>query len=243
MKLVILLERLQKEKKLEDEKDYLLYAIAHDLGTPISIIQSSAELLALGSDSNRSITRIITNTQKLDRLIVDLLDSARLKSGSRLQLNLEPNNLCEVVKNAVEDLQAVHGDIFCIDLKEHDYDDFQGLWDRQSIRRLVFNLADNAIKYGDTSNKVKIYLQLEGDYIKLSLNNKGAPIEAHRLEKLKEMFEGKTVIKKNLGTQKGWGIGLLIVRGIVNAYNGSIDIASDENDGTTFCIDLPNKKN
>lgn len=227
--------------RIEEEREYLLYSIAHDLRSPLSVIQSAAEAaleMPLSvEEKSKSLESILKNVGKLDGMIVDLLDSAKVKAGAILQLNKTKSNVYDIVDNVAKELQIRHGARFSIELHPEKYEYYNGMWDVMSLRRLTHNLVGNALKYGDKRSPVKIDLNGEVDEVVLLVNNKGDPIPPAKLKALKNMMEGKR--RGPISSEKGWGIGLLIVKGLVDAYQGEVNVSSSQEEGTTFCISLP----
>lgn len=226
-------------KNLEQDKEYLLYTIAHDLRGPIGVIQAAMQILERNPPQVNEMYELIhKNIKKMDHLIIELLDSAKITSGSPLKLNLEKCNFYYLIQTIVNELQAISGNRFWVELVPDSYDLYVGMWDPMSIKRMLYNLGENAVKYGDVNALIKITVQRNLQDILISINNKGNPIPPEKLSHLNDFFQGRVHLKSHLRTEKGWGIGLIIVRGVVDAYGGSVNVDSSKEIGTTFTIRL-----
>jgi signal transduction histidine kinase len=105
------------------------------------------------------------------------------------------------------------------------------------MRRILENLCNNAIKYGDTTSRVTVSLRQEGDEAELAVHNWGNPIPASEQESLFQYFT-RTKSAEASG-KRGWGIGLTLVKGVAEAHGGSVQVESSQEKGTTFRVRLP----
>lgn len=226
--------------QLEHERDLrekFVAALTHDLRTPLAAAKMGAELLALETPDPvllKDITgRIVANMDRADHMIRDLLDATRIKAGERLPLTLEECGLNEIANAALADLASVHGDRFILQVDR----DVSGLWDRDSLRRMIDNLVGNAVKYGTPSTPITLRIRDRGDSVDVSVHNFGNPIPAEDQGSLFQLF--KRSKSATQGGQKGWGIGLTLVQGLVEAHGGSSSVSSSADEGTVFNISLP----
>jgi len=120
-----------------------------------------------------------------------------------------------VVVDTLENLATVHGERFSLQGEER----LQGNWDAQAFRRLLENLCNNAIKYGDPTGRVTVTLKDGGDQAELAVHNGGTPISPEDQTRLFEHF-ARTKSAEASG-KKGWGIGLTLVKGVAEAHGGS----------------------
>ncbi|RYZ69310.1 MAG: ATP-binding protein, partial [Proteobacteria bacterium] len=109
--------------------------------------------------------------------------------------------------------------------------------DPQAFRRVCENLVQNAAKYGDLSLPITLSLNVEANQAILKVKNFGNPISDEKLHHLFEPFtRGDQAVSTN---QPGWGLGLTVVRGLVDAHNGSVQVTSSQEAGTSFVLRFP----
>jgi signal transduction histidine kinase len=113
----------------------------------------------------------------------------------------------------------------------------KGRWDPHGLRRVFDNLLSNAIKYGERGGPISVVIRRVDARILVGVHNRGTIIPAEEQAKLFQPFH-RTQEAKATG-QRGWGLGLTLVRGIVEAHGGIVKVESYPKEGTTFTIDLP----
>ncbi|MBC7370804.1 MAG: GAF domain-containing sensor histidine kinase [Bdellovibrionaceae bacterium] len=211
--------------------------MSHDLRTPLSAARMAAQLIQLDQGSNLEIQdladRIITNVSRADQMIRDLLDANRIRSGERLPLLLEACNMGDLLKETLKELTEVHGDRFVMDVQNS----VKGYWDSGAIRRVVENLCNNAIKYGNISTKVTVKLHSDDVNFYLDIQNWGDPISAE--DQLSLFQQYRRVSSSDVQAKKSWGIGLTLVRGVAEAHGGTVRLLSNVETGTIFCVVIP----
>lgn len=236
-------EQKEAQKRLEDERELrerFVAALTHDLRTPLTAAKMSAQMLERGiSDPaklQKTAGRIADHMDRADEMIRDLLDAGRIKSGEKIALNLSECNLNALTGEVIEDLSIVHGNRFTVRAASSP---IRGYWDYSAIRRVLENLLGNAIKYGFSSAPVTIELGqgADADAVQISVHNEGDPIPESLHADLFEPYRRSDLAQS--GSQKGWGIGLTLVRGFVDAHQGRIYVKSRAGEGTTFFVELP----
>lgn len=231
-------KQIMKSLEIErDLRDRFVSALTHDLRTPLTAAKISAQLLARklsqNPDSQKFAIRISDNIDRADTMIRDLLDANMVKAGEKLPVKMAHNNLDHIVSDVLEDLSTLHGDRFIY----HKEGSFDGYWDSEGMRRITENLLNNAIKYGSSLSPITITLREADGRAILSVHNMGSYIPPEERSVLFEQFKRADEAKK--GEQRGWGIGLSLVKGLVEAHHGSIKVESDQRRGTTFIVDVP----
>ena len=228
---------LEREKTM---REHFVFALTHDLRTPLTAAKLCAQLVARdGRDPivlTRVSERIIRNIDRMDRMILDLLDANRIKAGQQVALKLNECNLKSVAETILNEALNVHGDRFVLDCKY----DVYGFWDQSGLRRVIENLIQNAVKYGDPKTKVSLKIKDRKDIVEISIQNWGNPIDPEDLKNIFQQFK-RTAAAEN-GRQKGWGLGLTLVKGIIEAHGGDVQVESTAEAGTTFIIGLPRKR-
>ncbi|MBA2404707.1 MAG: PAS domain-containing sensor histidine kinase [Bdellovibrionales bacterium] len=230
------IQELQREREIREK---FVSTLSHDLMTPLSIAKMSAQMLArknTDSQFTQKFKGIVDNIDRAEGMIRNLLDANRIKAGQKLTLDIKPCDLCDIIEAALKDLESLHGNrlVFTGD------QEIIGQWDCQALRRVIENLVTNAVKYGSDSSPVKVGIRRLGhDEIEISVHNEGNPIS---VEDQKTIFEfNKRAPSAAVSITTGWGLGLTLVRGLVEAHGGKISLKSSEAEGTTFFICLPLK--
>lgn len=215
----------------------LICSLTHDIRSPLTAARLSAQLIRkdLIEESKilNLIGRVITNIDRADQLIQSLLEINFVNSGQRLKLNIGYTELTSSIKESLIDLQMLHGERFALVIPEN----LNGYWSAPDIRRILENLITNAVKYGAQDTPITITLRDLGSEIQLSVHNRGNPIPPDQQALLFEPFQ-RLQCTDHLG-QKGWGLGLAIVREITEAHHGKIQLESTAELGTTFVVTLP----
>jgi signal transduction histidine kinase len=223
---------------LNSKEPIQLYSVlAHDLRTPLSAIKNYAELISFvpeqKSTSPALAKRIVTLVNRMDSMIANLLDTNRIQAGENFSFVLEPCELDQLITSTCDELSILYGNCFVTQLQKG----IQGKWSKDGIRRCLENLCSNAFKYGDPGAPITIHLSRSENWIEISVHNFGAPIPPDELPHLFQAYYRSTMaIQQRKG---GWGIGLTLVRGLVEAMGGSVHVQSSERKGTTFTLFLP----
>ncbi|MFL5278882.1 MAG: ATP-binding protein [Myxococcales bacterium] len=226
--------------RLRIEAEYrerFVQMLTHDLRSPLSTVKASAGLIARFVDQpekvGTSARRIVQAVDRCDRMISDLLDAARLDAGEQIQIHVEDCDLKRIVADASDEMSTRHGDRFHVET----HGETNGRWDPEGLRRVVENLLTNAIKYADRATPVSIAIRRIDQRILVTVHNQGTIIPAEEQAKLFKPFHRTQEAKA--GGERGWGLGLTVVRGIVEAHGGIVKVESYPKEGTTFTIDLP----
>jgi signal transduction histidine kinase len=227
-------EQMRSEEELREQ---FVVALAHDLRNPLTAARAGAQILMRNGDNAdvraRVLARLNSSIDYCERMIRDMLDASQMRAGRPLKLELSEFDLCELVQETVVDLTTIHGARFVLICESQQ----TGVWSRPNLRRVLDNLLDNAVKYGWRQSPIKVTVRGEGDTVVIEIHNFGDPIPQHLREQIFKPFY--TLARKDGVQQQGWGLGLPLVRGIVEAHGGRVDLRSFETEGTTFSIRLP----
>ena len=220
---------------LKGVKERFANTLAHDLRNPLTSTKISAELvlrkLAPDDSSVSKMKLIINNMDRLDQMIMGLLDASRLEAGQNMPVAITYCDLDGIIRQVIDELSLSYPDYF----KVQTIGESRGYWDENGLRRIVENLVTNAIKHGDENKPITISLTEGDSYTELSVHNFGKVIPAEDVPILFEPYRRL----KSAEDKVGWGLGLTMVKGMVDAHKGSIIVDSDKNKGTTFRIKLP----
>lgn len=233
-------ELQQQHDKLEKTHAFeqLLIGIAsHDLRNPLAVILLNTTLLLrvkeMSERETRFINRIHTSAQGAIRLVGDLLDFTKTRLTGGIQIRREPVDLRDVVRRAIVD---VHGAFPGGDIRLDSADEARGEWDPERLAQVVSNLLSNAVKYSPEGSPVQITIRADSGSATVSIQNMGVVIPSEKLSNLFEPFERANV---QSGADRSIGLGLYIVKQIVESHGGRIVVTSTEADGTTFTVHLP----
>jgi signal transduction histidine kinase len=211
--------------------------VSHDLRTPLTRLRASAEMALAGDpDPGRYREALADCLEEADRVLVmlnTLMDISEAESGA-MPLRREPVALADVVSRAVElyrDVAEAKG----ITLTARVAAEAMVSADRIRLEQVAANLLDNAVKYTPRGGQVIVEIDREGDRALLRVRDTGAGIPADEQARIWErLFRGDTS-----RTERGLGLGLSLVKAIVEAHRGSVAVASAPGRGSTFLVALP----
>jgi PAS domain S-box-containing protein len=233
------LRDITDRKKLQQDREQFINTLSHDLRNPLAAAKANADILMLFpnriEDRGKRVQKVISNILRADRMIQDLLDAARLRTGRKYDVSFEDCNFGENLCGLSEELSTQFGDRirFTVD------GDFHGSWTVEALRRAIENLVGNATKYGSTDSPITISLTRTGDIATIAVHNEGDPISFEDQKGLFDPFQ-RTKMAEGKG-KRGWGLGLTIVRGVAEALNGRVEVRSAPAIGTTFSIIFPGR--
>jgi PAS domain S-box-containing protein len=231
VRLIGTVQDISERKEAEREREIFLGALGHDLRAPLTTIMIHSVLLQRrgGPASAEPVGRIMASTKRMTRMIDDLVDFARSRTG-RLLLERAPVDLAELCREVLYEVGLPHP-TRKIELSH--LGDTRGEWDADRIAQVVQNLADNAIAHGDPASAIEVSAVDLGDAVRISVKNRGEPIRPELRAHLFDPFQrGKT--------GRGTGLGLYIAKEIVSAHGGTIDYTSDAGE-TVFYTELPRR--
>ena len=232
-----LVEARDAAEKASREREEMLAIVAHDLRNPLNVVMIARGLLAEteGSAERRDqlLGLIRRSTQRMNRLIEDLLEVVRQESG-KMTLVLEEESAASILEQAVEMCQAgamEHN----ISLEAHEVPaDLAVIADDERIMQVMSNLVGNALKFVPSGGSVVLECQRKGNEAVFAVIDSGPGIAVEDLDRLFEKFW-----QRGRGDNRGVGLGLAIARGIVEAHGGRIWAESTVGSGSTFYFTLP----
>ena len=223
-------------------KDDFLATLSHELRTPLNAIVGWSQLLKQRVEGGNpevvaGVHAIERNARVQAQLIADLLDVSRIASG-KLQLDRQWFDPAEGIAAAIETVRAAataRGIVIRVDVESHGE---TILWDSSRFQQVVWNLIDNAVKFSPDDGEVRVRLCLTDTDVELSVRDQGRGISEEFLPYVFEPFR-----QEFAGTKRGHGglgLGLAIVRQLVEAHDGQIKVQSPgEQQGSTFTVRLP----
>jgi len=212
--------------------------LTHDLRTPLAVARMNAQITlkrgGLAEPAIAAQNNILVSLNRLDSMIQNLLDGSRIRGGERLWLQFTNCDLAVVIREVVQEMRMVYGPrIVAVSEGE-----LHGNWGADGLKRAVENLIVNAVKYGADETPITISWNSSIETIEVTVHNEGAEIPDHEIPRLFQKFRRATS-SEEAGTRPGWGLGLTLVKGVVDAHNGKIDVASAEGIGTSFTLEIP----
>ena len=220
-------------------RERLIGIVSHDLRNPVSVIKMAATTLRRWEQLepravDQIVTRIHTSANRVSAMIHDLLDFTQARLGGSIPLGRKPGDLHTIVRQVVEELEVAHPDrIF--DLQHEG--DAQGSWDADRMAQVVGNLLSNAVTYSPENSVVRVSTRNEDGAVVLVIRNEGLPIPAELLPKLFEPMQRASAELNN--ANRSVGLGLYIVKHVVEAHGGSVGVRSELGMGTELRVRLP----
>jgi signal transduction histidine kinase len=229
----------QVERAGQAQRDFLAN-VSHDLKTPLTSIQGFSQAMIDGAIRDprafREAAEVINSeAQRMARLVADVVDLARLQSGSSL-VDRRPVDLAALLQRTVAGLQP-QADARQVALHLATGPLPLALVDADRLHRALVNLLDNALRYTPAGGHVTLRAETIGEMIRIHVVDTGAGIPA---EDLPRVFERFYQVDKSRATRgQGSGLGLAIVREVVAAHGGAVSVQSAPGQGADFTISLP----
>lgn len=236
------------QRELEQMKDDFVSYVAHELRSPLTAINGYAFLLRSGSARSRAAQReemiaaIEAQCGRLDRMVSDLLEVSRLEPGREMQLERAEIDLVALCEHVLQDQRAAVAGLGLFSLEMHC--DRQALLmeaDAERLEQVLINLFSNAIKYSPDGGRVTLTLyesaESASEEVVLRVTDTGIGMTRQQLAQLFQKYY-RTPEARARGIQ-GTGLGLHLVKHIVEAHGGRIEVSSEPGCGTSFTITLP----
>ena len=218
--------------------------LAHDLRSPLAAIATAAELIRSragnpGGDSPadphnaKALGRISTSSERMARMIEQLLDFTRLRVGSGLSLDTKPAELAPLVRQVAGEVADGSPSVTVM---VEDVGDTGGTWDPDRLSQMLANLIGNAAQHGRPADGVRVLVDgMDTAVVRVRVHNMGAiPSEL-----LPTLFDPLSAGERRRDRVRGLGLGLFIAKEIVAAHGGQLSVRSNDADGTTFTVSLP----
>jgi len=233
----------ERLKQLDAMKSEFVSSVSHELRTPLTAIKGSVDNMldgltgALNEKQVRYLTRIKSNTDRLSRLINDLLDLSAIEAG-KIELKLSRVALGPLARDVAETLRPVAADK-SIHLDVAPADAAVTAWaDRDKVVQVFMNLIGNALKFTPAEGRVTVAVERDGDgWAKVSIADTGPGIAAEEAQKIFDKFY--QVAAAGRQKARGTGLGLSISKSLVEMHGGKIWMESCPGRGSTFSFTLP----
>jgi signal transduction histidine kinase len=226
-----LAEREQSARDQVQARDEFLTVASHELNTALTSLQLTLDALRarhlLPEGAGKSFGTLDRQAKRVTQLVSNLLDLSRVQTG-RMELAREQFDLAELAREVCE--RHSEGGML-IDLRTTGA--VWGSWDRSRLDQVLTNLLSNATKFGG-GRRIEVDVERVRDRARVRVRDRGIGIAPERLPRIFERFE-----RAVSSAYSGLGLGLYIVRAIVEAHEGTVSAESVLGEGTTFTVDLP----
>jgi signal transduction histidine kinase len=218
--------------------EMFIAVLGHDLRNPLNAMMLSAHGIHRISPDEKvkqAATRIVSSGGRMSRMIEDLLDLARGRLAGGIQIVREPVDLAAVVGRVVRESQSAKPGR-AIEVRQQGH--FSGEWDAGRLSQVASNLISNALQYGEASEPVIVELDgTRADSVELVVSNAGN-IPPDVLPEIFDPFRGRSEPGRR---SEGLGLGLYIVKQLVQAHEGRVDVTSNPGERTRFTVRLPRR--
>jgi signal transduction histidine kinase len=228
-------------EQVNRSRDIFLAILGHDLRAPLQAVSMSTELLmrktTLQGDALACAINIKRGARHMAVMVSDLLELVRSRLGKSLPIQPSPMDFADTAHAAIA--EACAGNPEC-DPALTVHGDTHGVWDAGRLSQMLQNLIGNALQHGASKREVTLTLTGESDAVRLEVHNFGTPIPE---EAIGTIFDPLVRSSEEEPGQPSTslGLGLFIVKEVVNAHRGSIEVSSNETDGTLFTVRLPRR--
>jgi heavy metal sensor kinase len=212
---------------------------SHELQTPLTVLKGEIEVALRNPRTPEEYQRILKSAleeiDRVARLVEGLLLLARAEAGV-LRMDLQPADLAQLVEDVYAQVKVL-AETRNISLFLGRMEPLSIQGDYERLRRVLLNLADNAIKYTPPGGRVTISLQREGEWAFLQVTDTGIGLSPEDRERIFQRFYRSAEARSR--SEGGAGLGLCIARSIVEAHGGKIQVKSSPGLGSTFAVLLP----
>ncbi|PKA69601.1 phospho-acceptor domain-containing protein [Pseudomonas baetica] len=226
-------------EQVDRSRDIFLAILGHDLRAPLQAVSLSSEMLLrkskLEGDALTCAVNIKQSTRHMAAMVGDLLELVRSRLGKSLPIEPAPMDLADAARAAIA--EACAGNPECDPTLKIE-GDTRGTWDAGRLDQLLQNLIGNALQHGSDLRELIVTLRGDADTVQLSVHNYGTPIPVEAIGTIFDPLVRSA--NETLGQPStSLGLGLFIVKEVVNAHGGTINVSSSEADGTLFSVVLP----
>ncbi len=222
-------------KKRDDIKNEFISMVSHELRTPLTAIKGWATTMADDVEDkevvNDGLSIIIKESERLSRMVEELLDFSRFTSG-KVELNMELTDMDELIDYVAKHMSTradneniefvvTHGNLPCIIL------------DKDKIKQVIINLLANAFKFTPNGGRVELIAAEQKNFLVITVIDTGVGIAKEELSRVKERFY------KGKSSKSQTGLGLSICDEIIKLHGGSLELESEINEGTRAVVALP----
>jgi len=238
--LVLAFRSVKKEVQLAQNKADFVSNVSHEIRTPLALISMFAETLEMGrltSEAKKQeyYTIISKETHRLAGIVNKILNFSQTEAGKKT-LHIESVNLTAEIQHILKTYDF-HLKNKGFEYQVEDNPDLQVMADKEALIEMIINLIDNAIKYSSTTKRIEIKVGTEGEFGWIAIKDYGIGIskadQKHVFDKFYRVPSG------NLARSQGTGLGLSLVKQLIEQQKGKISVTSDLGGGSTFTLYFP----
>lgn len=227
------------QSSLQEMRQKLMSVLVHDVRNPISAANLAAGMLDRNHQPelfDKVKKMLQTSLKRALKLMEGFLESTNISAGEGLTLHFAEKDLLQYIKSVHSEASAIYSNKVVLESPDAP---ILGVFDTAMIRRVLENIVNNAVKYGDRGKPISIKVATEANDVIISVHNHGNPIPK---EKQEQIFEFRnTSGGSGPSNLKSWGMGLTLVNTVAEAHGGFLKLNSSKENGTTFTVLL--KKN
>jgi PAS domain S-box-containing protein len=228
---------LAEKARIQEFQERFIAVLGHDLRNPLASIDMGAGILAQKMKDpalTEVVGRLRASSQRMSRMIEQILDLARSRLTGGFELVSRPLDLCELLQRITDEIRTArpHGliELHCRTLT--------GSWDQDRIEQVFSNLIGNAVRYGEPAMPITVSADGDDRTVWVEVHNQGTPIPPELQRVLFDPFRRGQRDSRTPETE-GLGLGLYISKEIARAHGGTIEVRSSRAEGTTFRVTLP----
>ncbi len=233
---------LRKESETMKLRGDLIANVSHELRTPLSMIRLGAETLKRGAKLKEKERldiedQILREVLHLSHLVENVLDVARIRNGNSRTTAVTPVDPRDLVMTLITSYESwIRSKGFMISTFIEDGLEAQ-MWDREAVSRALLNLIDNAIKYSEDDKEIDVVVSQTPDHVVMAVKDHGVGIDSRDLERIFDPYYRARF--SDTQTRRGAGLGLTLVRQIVESHGGRVEVDSRPGSGSTFRMLFP----
>ncbi|NTX09916.1 PAS domain-containing protein [Myxococcus sp. CA051A] len=229
----------EEARRRAEFEQLLIGIVSHDLRNPLSAITMASTTLlrreSLDERQRKVIDRILSSAERATRMLRDVLDFTQARLGGGIPMQPRPQDLHELTRQVLDEVRLAHPERV---LELESRGDGAGAWDPDRLAQVITNLVNNALAYSPSHCPVLVRTHGTRDALMLSVHNMGTPIPPELLPRLFEPMKRAERLESQDG-RGGLGLGLFIVKHIVDAHGGRLRVRSSQQGGTLFMVRLP----
>lgn len=231
------------EQEISDIKLRFFTNISHELRTPLTLIAGPIEQVLqhgkLNNEEREQLVLVERNTNRMLRLVNQILDFRKIQN-KKMKMRVQQIDLIPFIRHIMENFHSL-ADEHQIDFGMSAQSSSLKIWaDSDKLEKILFNLLSNAFKYTPQGKQIQVTVQEDGSDVNIAVEDQGIGIAENKQKSLFVRFEN--LVDKNLFNQASTGIGLSLVKELIDMHHGTISIRSKLGEGSCFTVRLPKGK-